>query len=83
MKSCFFHPDAQIEFEEAVDYYEECNPGLGLDLVEEVMTTISQVLLHPKAWLALDGEIRRCQTCRFPFGIVYCEEENKVCSFWR
>ena len=26
-----FHPDAEIEFNQAIDYYEECQEDLGLE----------------------------------------------------
>jgi hypothetical protein len=28
----YFHPLADTEFEEAIRYYEQCEPGLGLEL---------------------------------------------------
>ena len=31
-----FHPEAEAEFGEAVDYYEGVEPGLGLDFAAEV-----------------------------------------------
>jgi len=31
----FFHSEAMAEFESAVDYYEQCQPGLGLEFAEE------------------------------------------------
>jgi len=35
-----FHPEADEEFIEAVAYYEDCEPGLGLDFSREVYATI-------------------------------------------
>jgi len=31
-----FHPDAEQEFNAAIDYYEECKTGLGLEFANEV-----------------------------------------------
>jgi hypothetical protein len=31
-----FHPEAETEFLEAIDYYESCSPGLGEDFSLEV-----------------------------------------------
>jgi hypothetical protein len=30
-----FHPEAKAEFLAAIDYYEECEPGLGADFAIE------------------------------------------------
>ena len=32
----YFHPEAEQEFMQAIDYYEECKPGLGEDFSLEV-----------------------------------------------
>lgn len=42
-----YHPEADQEFIEAVAYYEERDPGLGLDFSREVYATILAALhLH-------------------------------------
>ena len=35
-----FHPEAEIEFNNAIDYYEEYREGLGLEFASEVYETI-------------------------------------------
>jgi len=62
----FFHPEAQAEFNEAVVYYEECEPGLGEDFVFEVYSAIQNILSYPEAWPVLVDDVRRCLTARFP-----------------
>ena len=32
----YFHPDAEAEFYKAVEYYEQFQPGLGIEFAEEV-----------------------------------------------
>jgi len=46
----YFYPDAQAEFDKAVEYYEQFKPGLGLDFAEEVYATISRIIQYPEAW---------------------------------
>ena len=36
----YFHPEAEAEFDRSVKYYEQCQPGLGLEFAEEVYATI-------------------------------------------
>lgn len=73
-----FHPEARDEFLNAIDYYEDCDIGLGYDFSREIFSTIKNILSFPKAWPLIENEIRRCQTQRFPFGIVYVEEEDAI-----
>jgi hypothetical protein len=39
-----FHPEAEIEFNEAVDYYETCQAGLGLAFAKEIFSTVQRIL---------------------------------------
>jgi len=71
-----FHPEAEVEFIAAIDYYEDCEPGLGYDFVIEVHSTLENILSFPKAWPILEEDIRRCQIRRFPYGIIYAVDEE-------
>ena len=73
-----FHPEAETEFHKAIDYYEECESGLGEDFAIEVHTAIQNILTYPEAWPPLEGDIRRCLTSRFPYGVVYSIETDGV-----
>lgn len=73
-----FHPEAQAEFERAVGYYEASEPGLGWDFALEVHAAVQNILDFPRAWPILEGDIRRCQTSRFPFGVVYAAEPSQI-----
>jgi len=73
-----FHSEAEIEFNISIDYYEECKQNLGFEFANEVYKTIQRILSFPNAWQVLDGDIRRCLTNRFPFGIVYYQKGNEI-----
>jgi len=73
-----FHPDAEVEFNEAIEYYESREEGLGFDFAYEVYTAIGRAAQHPRAWPMLDEEVRRCQVVRFPYGVLYSKEENGI-----
>lgn len=74
----FFHPEAEEEFNKAIDYYEECKRGLGYDFALEVYSTIRNILDYPKAWPVLEKDIHRCQTRRFPYGVIYSIDNNRI-----
>ncbi len=69
---------AQIELDEAIDYYNYEVPGLGYDFLEEVLSALDRIVLFPEAWHLCSNRTRRCQTRRFPYGIVYQVRENEI-----
>ena len=80
-----FHPDAENELNIAIDYYEECKKGLGIEFAKEIQKTIQRIIQFPNAWHKFDKNpnisnqpIRRCLTNRFPFGIVYYQKEDSI-----
>ena len=66
-----FHPDAEIEFEQIVTYYESKQDGLGLELADEVLATIARILDFPQVGSLFSKNTRRCVANRFPYGIIY------------
>jgi len=74
----FFHPEARAEFLSAIDFYEACRSGLGYDFAAEIQLTVETIRRFPKAWPVLEGDIRRSLIRRFPYGIIYTEEDNVI-----
>ena len=50
-----FHPEAEVEFTEAIEYYEEIESGLGYDFAVVVYSTIERTMAFPKAWPVTEG----------------------------
>ena len=73
-----FHPAARVELNEAVDYYEGCQSGLGCQFAEEVFATIARILQYPSGWSPISRRARRCLTTRFPYGVIYEIKEEEV-----
>jgi plasmid stabilization system protein ParE len=71
-------PPAERELRKAAKYYNSRVPGLGSDFVREVRDTIRRILSQPEAWFALDNEVRRCRTHRFPYGIIYAIDHDEI-----
>ncbi len=66
-----FHPEAEQELNDSIDYYNECQENLGFEFAEEVFKSINHILSFPYAWSPLTDNTRRCLTDRFPYGIIY------------
>lgn len=73
-----FHPAAESEFEGAVEFYDECEEGLGDDFEQEVFATISRIIKYPDAWPRHSHRSRRCLCNRFPYSIIYRHTDAKV-----
>lgn len=73
-----FHPAARAEFEQAIEYYEGCATGLGYDFALEVYAAIERVTAFPLAWPVLEGELRRALVNRFPYGVLYTPEAERI-----
>jgi plasmid stabilization system protein ParE len=73
-----FHPEAEKEFIEAIDYYEDIELGLGYDFAGEVYLSIQRALEFPEAWTKMEDEIRRSMVNRFPFGVLYSIEADEI-----
>ena len=73
-----FHPEAKDELNKDIEYYENCEPGLGYDFSIEVHVAIQNIVNYPTAWPIIGEDIRRCLVNRFPYGIIYSIERGEI-----
>jgi len=62
---------AAIELDEAIQHYSNEAAGLGEEFLNEVLEALNRVAKFPEAWHPCSKRTRRCQTNRFPYGIIY------------
>ena len=62
---------AQMELDDAIEYYNFEMPGLGDAFLAEVLNALDRIGRFPEAWHRCSKRTRRCQTRRFPYGIIY------------
>jgi plasmid stabilization system protein ParE len=74
----FFHPEAEAELNQAIDWYEAHSPGLGGDFADEVRAAVERALALPFAWSEILPGIRRVLTRRFPYGVLYAQERDAL-----
>lgn len=72
----FFHPDAALEFKEAIVHYSEIDSALGVDFEAKVEEAVVTAMAFPNAWREIATGIRRCLLRRFPYGIVYRYDDD-------
>ena len=71
-----FHPEARLEYLGAADFYEQRRPGLGANFSLEIEAAIERILEAPTRWPVFEGDVRRCLTHRFPYGILYARGQS-------
>jgi plasmid stabilization system protein ParE len=71
-------PAAQIELDEAVQWYEAQVPGLGERFLIEATHAFSLIRQFPSAWHPLSANTRRCRLKRFPYAVIYAIESSDI-----
>ena len=69
---------AEIELDQAIEYYNYESPGLGDAFLTEVLKALDRIGEFPKAWHPLSARTRRCQMRRFPYGIIYQVRQDEI-----
>lgn len=73
-----FHPEAELEFLRAIDYYEDKEKDLGYDFALEIYSSIERIITYPSAWPIVAKNIRRTLARRFPYAILYSQIEEEI-----
>ena len=73
-----FHQLADRELNEAAQYYELENPGLGSSFLKEVDRCLQSIEEHPEAGVILRGSVRRRLLRQFPCALLYKIKPSSV-----
>ena len=77
------HPQAVDEFDAAVRWYEDREPGIGLTFIERARQAMDMIAQWPDAAplfaTASDGSVIRSKSIRgFPYRIIYSVEADAI-----
>lgn len=78
MKPVEFHPEAQSEFGEDIDFYNLRVPGLGDEFCAAVREASRKIQADPLRFPARKHGTRRLLLRRFPYSIVYREDVARI-----
>ena len=73
-----FLQEAELEFLDAISYYETEQPGLGQRFKDEVDRTVLWVAERPEVCRLRPGGYRRINLRVFPYYIPYVVRETKL-----
>lgn len=69
---------ANLELDDASEYYEFEVPGLGVRFKEEVKRGIRRICEYPGTWAIEKGDVRRYLLHMFPYKILYSIEKDYI-----
>ncbi|MCB1806557.1 MAG: type II toxin-antitoxin system RelE/ParE family toxin [Candidatus Competibacteraceae bacterium] len=78
MKPSWFHPEALKEADEAAAFYKQKHPGLELRFLEALNDIIARIRRNPSIYRRIEGEVRKCRIMRFPYGVIYRDQGDRV-----
>jgi toxin ParE1/3/4 len=73
-----FHPEAVLEFAEAVQFYKGRGRALGQRFAKEIRSTIAKVVATPDRWRVLEQDVHICRTRVFPYAVLYTIEPSYI-----
>jgi plasmid stabilization system protein ParE len=78
--SCPFsiHEAAEAELNEAAEFYDLKNPGLGTVFIDEVQRGIEIISEFPEAFPLVRGCVGKKGLIRFPYSLVYSVRPNEI-----
>lgn len=66
-----FHPAVRGETDNAYNWYEQRQPGLGRDFLDEVERVLAEITANPARFGFANADIREGLLSRFPYTIYY------------
>ena len=73
-----FHALANLEMNEAAQYYESESAGLGRAFIAEVERCADDIVRYPEAGVVVRTAIRRRLIRRFPYALLYRAKPAEV-----
>jgi len=71
-------PEAEIDIQEAFEWYENQQPDLGLDFIEEVEKLIHRIEENPFMFRKVYKELRRGFINRFPYAVYFLIKQSRI-----
>ena len=72
------HPEVPEELEAAALWYEDRQPGLGGDFLDEYRVALHRILAAPGRPRKILGHNRKLNLNRFPYAIIYSVESDAL-----
>ena len=71
-------PQAELELDDAYNYYDEQKIGLGFDFLEQFVDVLEILENNPFLFQKIDGEKRRAFIRKFDYNVIFVIKGNEV-----
>jgi plasmid stabilization system protein ParE len=78
MRALVTRPQAQLDVEEAVVWYESKEPGLGIRFLGELDSLMERIRAAPLQFPRIDSSVRRGLLKRFPYSVYFSADSERV-----
>ena len=78
MKAYAFHPEADLEYCEAAQYYARINGELGGRFYDAIEKLIEEARRQPERYRMFDPPVRRHFSDVFPYAVLYVDQPDRV-----
>ena len=78
MKAIEFHPGAQVDYDESLDWYASRSAPAARKFAEAVDKSLRRIQRNPEQFRAVDALHRECTLQRFPFRIIFRATNEQI-----
>lgn len=71
-------PEAELDIQDAFEWYESQSSGLGSEFVRAVDACVSGIGRNPLAYQVIKKQARRALVRRFPYTIIFVFEQDTI-----
>lgn len=71
-------PEAELDLEDAFNWYEQQISGLGSEFIRVVDASFSAIQINPFAYPIIHQEVRRKLIRKFPYGLLYVIIDDNI-----
>jgi toxin ParE1/3/4 len=73
-----FRSEAVAETQEAFAWYEAQRRGMGVEFRDELQETLDKIQANPNQYPVVHRNVRRALVRRFPYGVFYVVEGQRI-----
>ncbi len=70
--------EAEVEFDEAFDFYESARPGRGVRFADRVRAVFRRIATNPRTHSVVLADVRKAVVPQFPYCIYYRADITRV-----
>jgi hypothetical protein len=78
VKPIRFHPEADAEATEDVEFYEDRSAGLGSAILDEIQRSLGQIAMAPDASQKIGRRVHWKPLWRFPYNLIYAVYPDRI-----